>query len=180
MNYTGRLLVAHPKLNSHFFKHSVIYICEDSDQGSQGIIINKPSKFSVGNVFANKGFDITTNQQIYRGGPIHEKSVSMLHTAEWYSSNTSPAGNYNVTSDNFMIEKMAMGNTPAEWRMVSGVCGWAPGQLHAEVTGNPPFSSHQGWLTLSPTDSIIFAYEGEAQWQHALQLSSKQMVDRFF
>ena len=104
----------------------------------------------------------------------------MLHTAEWYSSNTTPAGNYNVTSDDFMIEKMSTGNVPAAWRMVSGICGWAPGQLQAEVKGHSPYKENKGWLTLTPSDAIIFEYDGEEQWQRALQLSSNQMVDQFF
>lgn len=180
MNYTGKILVAHPKLNSSFFKHSVIYVCEDSPNGSQGIILNKSSSFPVSKVFQSNGFECDTSEVIYKGGPVHERAVSMLHTAEWYSSNTTPAGNYNVTSDDFMIEKMSTGNVPAAWRMVSGICGWAPGQLQAEVKGHSPYKENKGWLTLTPSDAIIFEYDGEEQWQRALQLSSNQMVDQFF
>ena len=79
-----------------------------------------------------------------------------------------------------MIEKMSMGNMPAMWRMVSGICGWAPGQLHAEINGHQPFKSDKSWLTLQPTDSIMFEYDGEEQWQRAIEMSSKQMINHFF
>tara|TARA_R110000851_G_scaffold46355_3_gene112807 strand:- start:1512 stop:2054 length:543 start_codon:yes stop_codon:yes gene_type:complete len=180
MNYTGRLIVAHPKLLSTFFKHTVIYIYEDTENGSQGLILNKPSKIAVNEIFAEQGYNITTNQSLYKGGPVHQRAVSMIHTAEWYSSNTQPAGNYNISSDDFMIEKMGSGNTPAAWRMVGGVCGWAPGQLHAEINGIPPFTEDRSWLTLVPSDAIMFEYDGESQWQKALQTSSSQMVNHFF
>lgn len=180
MNYHGRLIVAHPRLTSSFFQHSVIYIYEDTPQGSQGLMLNKSSNFPVSNVFKAQGYDLLSEQRIYKGGPVHEKALSLLHSSEWYSSNTTPAGNYNITSDELMIEKMSMGNAPVLWRMVSGICGWAPGQLHAEINGKKPFNSDKGWLTLTPTDSIMFEYDGEEQWQKAVQMSSTQMVNHFF
>lgn len=180
MNMTGRLIVAHPKLNSTFFQRGVIYIYEDTPSGSQGFMLNKPSNFPVNNIFRAKGFESNVMQNIYKGGPVHERAVSLLHTSEWYSSNTTPAGNYNITSDDLMIEKMSMGNMPAMWRMVSGICGWAPGQLHAEINGNQPFHPDKSWLTLHPNDSIMFEYDGEEQWQRAIELSSKQMINQYF
>ena len=64
--------------------------------------------------------------------------------------------------------------------MVSGICGWAPGQLHAEINGQQPFQPDKSWLTLQPTDSIMFEYDGEEQWQRAIEMSSKQMINQYF
>ena len=143
-------------------------------------MLNKPSSFPVNNIFRAKGFESNVMQNIYKGGPVHERAVSLLHTSEWYSSNTTPAGNYNITSDDLMIEKMSMGNMPVMWRMVSGICGWAPGQLHAEINGQQPFQPDKSWLTLHPTDSIMFEYDGEEQWQRAIEMSSTQMINQYF
>lgn len=181
MGYTGKVLVAHPNLESPFFKKSVIFIYEDVErQGAQGIILNKPSKYPISTLFNAKGFEVDYKEVVHRGGPINEKAVSLFHTGEWTSTNTYPIGNYSLSSDEFMIEKMSTGNTPVNWRLVGGVCGWGPGQLQAEVEGSLPHTRNKNWLTIPTTDRILFEYDGDEQWVQALNLASQQMVDQFF
>ena len=95
------------------------------------------------------------------------------------SQNSYPVGDYCVTSDKFMLEKMATGTPPVHWRMVSGVSGWGPGQLEAELEGSGPFVE-KSWLTLPATDSILFEYDGDRQWQKGIDLCSQQMIERYF
>lgn len=181
MSYEGKVLVAHPNLDSPFFKKSVIFVYEDIErQGSQGIILNKPSKFPVKNIFNSKGYEVDYSEFVHRGGPINEKAVSLFHSGEWTSANTYPVGNYSLSSDEFMIEKMSTGNVPLWWRVVGGVCGWGPGQLQAEVEGSLPHTKNKNWLTIPTTDRILFEYDGDEQWVQALSLASQQMVDLYF
>lgn len=181
MGYTGKVLVAHPNLDSSFFRKSVIFIYEDIErQGSQGIILNKPTKYPIRQIFNAKGYEVDYPQVVHRGGPINEKAVSLFHSGEWTSTNTYPIGSYSISSDEFMIEKMSTGNTPLHWRVVGGVCGWGPGQLQAEVEGSLPHTKNKNWLTIPTTDRILFEYDGDEQWVQALNLASQQMVDQYF
>jgi len=180
MNLTGQVLIAHPNLQSPFFGKSVVYIFEHSPgNGAQGFVLNKEVGFPVRDVFASNGFIYDTLDTVHRGGPINHKSLSLFHSGEWMSQNSYPVGNYCVTSDKFMLEKMATGTPPVYWRMVSGVSGWGPGQLEAEVKGIGPFTE-KSWLTLSATDSILFEYDGEQQWQKGIDLCSQQMIEQYF
>ena len=179
--YEGKVLVAHPNLESPFFKKSVIFIYEDiQGKGAQGIILNKPSRFPVKQIFHSNGYEVDFPEVVHRGGPIGEKAVSLFHSGEWTSANTYPIGAYSISSDEFMIEKMSTGDHPLYWRMCGGVCGWGPGQLQAEVEGSLPHTRNKGWLTIPTNDRILFEYDGDEQWVQALNLASQQMVDLYF
>jgi len=181
MGYVGKILVAHPNLESSFFKKSLIFVFEDVDrQGSQGVILNKPTEFPISQLFNSKGYDVDYNDVVHKGGPINAKAVSLFHTGEWQSTNTFPVGNYSLSSDEFMIEKMSTGNTPKGWRVTAGICGWGPGQLQAEVEGSLPHTKNKNWLTIPTTDRILFDVDGEEQWQLGLEIASQQMVDQYF
>jgi putative transcriptional regulator len=181
MGFVGKVLIAHPNLDSPFFRQSVIFVYEDIErQGSQGIILNKPSRFPVKQIFEAKGYDVDYPEMVHRGGPINEKSVSLLHSGDWTSTNTYPIGNYSLSSDQFMIEKMSTGNAPTNWRLVGGVCGWGPGQLQAEIEGSLPHTKNKNWLTVPTTDRILFEYDGDEQWRYGLEIASQQMVDQYF
>ena len=178
--YTGKILVAHPELRGPMFQRSVIFVMEHSlDRGAQGLILNKTIGYPVEQIFSNNGLTIDSRDVVHKGGPLNERSISLFHTGEWVSSNTYPVGNYCVSSDKFMLEKMATGPAPVYWRMVSGVSGWAPGQLEAEIEGKGPMME-KSWLTLPPNDSILFEYDGEEQWKKAIEACSQQIVDAYF
>lgn len=180
MNLTGKVLVAHPSLKGPMFSKSVLFIMEHSaNNGAQGIVLNKSIGFPVVEIFSNNGLMLDTNETVHKGGPLNERSISLFHTGEWLSSNTYPVGEYCVSSDKFMLEKMACGPAPIYWRMISGISGWAPGQLEAEIEGKGPFTE-KSWLTLDPNDSILFGYDGEEQWNKAIEACSQQMINSFF
>ena len=46
----NQLLIAMPSLSEGLFKSSVTYICEHSEEGAMGIIINRPSTLSLRDV----------------------------------------------------------------------------------------------------------------------------------
>ena len=59
MSLTGKLLIAHPKVpKGTIFHRAVIYLYQDNpEQGSIGVIINKPSKFKLTDVMNERGLN---------------------------------------------------------------------------------------------------------------------------
>jgi putative transcriptional regulator len=173
-HYEGRLLVAHPKLTEGAFAYSVIYVYQDNASGTVGIVLNKPTSWKVKEFLASKDFDYLGSQVIYKGGPVNEQAIVMLHDDNWYSSNTMPVGaNLAISSDLLMLEKISMDNTPSQWRLFAGVAAWAPGQLEREIR------SPIGWQIATPDKSIVFDKDGERQWNKAIQLCSQQLIDQY-
>jgi len=184
MSWKNKLLIAHPNLPRHsIFSKSVIYLYEDNTRsGSVGVILNKNSEYTVNYLAESKGFFYPDhNQMLKLGGPVSEKTILMLHSDEWYSSNTMQVGGgLAVSSDDIMIEKLSMGNEPRQWTMCLGMCAWQPGQLAMEINAQFPYTIENSWLTCEADDTIVFGYDGESQWEKAVELSSQQMIDSFF
>jgi putative transcriptional regulator len=183
MSKVGTVLVAHPNLpaNDSFYK-SVVYIYADNEQGSMGLILNKPTRYSVAELANSYGIEFPYSRDYVRfGGPLNDKALIMIHTSDWRSTNTTHISKgVCLSSDDFMLEKLSIGYRPVYWRLTSGVCGWAPAQLDMELTGKFPYDKKNSWLTCDANDDIMFGYDGEEQWEHAVKLCGKQMIDSYF
>ena len=183
MSRVGKLLIAHPNLpKGNPFKQSVIYVYEDNANGTVGVVLNFHSNSTVSELCNQKGIIFPDqSHNLHKGGPVNEQAILMLHTNEWQSHNTSAAGpGLNITSDNIMFNKIALGDQPAYYRIFAGMAAWQPGQLDMELKGQFPYKPENSWLLADANDSIIFEYDGDKQWQKAVELSSSQMIEQYF
>ena len=63
----GKVLVSEPFMDDYYFKRSVILLADHSEEGSFGIIVNKPIHIQLADVITDiKGF----NASVYLGGPV--------------------------------------------------------------------------------------------------------------
>ncbi len=182
MTRRGKILISHPRLPlENPFHKTTIYMYQDDENGSVGVCLNRQSNIPINKISHEKGIILDSPQHLYRGGPVNQGALVLLHTDEWNSRNTAEAGKgYRISSDDFMLEKISHGNAPIYWRLMSGFSAWAPRQLDAEMNGTFPYKMENRWLTCDPSDSIMFEYDGEEQWNRALNLATSQMVDNYF
>ena len=180
----GQLLISHPNLpENNPFSKTVIYIGHDNDQGVTGLILNRPSSYSLSDFLSKRNLEssLTLNHRMRFGGPVNKQSVFILHSNDWESSSSMDVGKgLSISSDEFMLEKISMGYLPAYWRVFVGVSAWSAGQLEMELEGKPPYRSENSWLTCEANDNIIFNYDGEDQWIKATELASQQMINSYF
>lgn len=171
----GRLLVASPKLDSGIFSRTVALVTEHNRTGTQGVVLNRPSGTTVGKLLSETGHpDAGWSDIILMGGPIRERSISLLHTNDWYSASTHAINDtFSISNDTFMLDKLAMHNTPREWLMIAGSAGWAPGQLENEI-------DRDLWLTLDANPAIVFSSKKDELWNIAIEIYSQTMVETFF
>ena len=169
----GQIIVARPELTCEFFHSSVVFITECNSRGYIGVTLNKPSGVSMLSIADEKGWSWPYDDRVYSGGPVNRHALVMIHSSDWYSSNTLAISDCaSISSDNFMTEKMVMGNSPRQWRMCHGLSGWQPGQLENEIKRND-------WLAAWPTEDLLFEYAGEEQWRRAIELCANQAVENF-
>jgi len=174
--YKGKILVAHPHLKSSIFKQSVIFIYQDvATISTCGVILNRTTDWTLDYVFDYKGINYDSDKLVQLGGPVDTTSITLLHTSDFYSSNTAPVNDtVSVSSDNFMFEKIAEHNEPEQWRLFVGYSAWEPKQLDYEVF------EEKAWLVTDYDSDLIFNYNGEAQWELAIEKCSQNMIDSFF
>jgi len=62
----GRILISEPFLLDYYFKRSVVLLAEHNEEGSFGLIINKPVKMSLTDIITD--FPVF-DAPVYLGGP---------------------------------------------------------------------------------------------------------------
>ena len=171
----GKILVAHPNLESGLFGKSVILITEAHQTGTVGFIMNKPSPHNLNQIMQERGISWELGDVLYQGGPLNTSALVMVHTEDFSSSNTMYLpGGLAISSDELMIEKVLMGNRPNAFRLVTGICSWAPGQIQQEINHN------KSWLTATPNDAMLFNSTGLKQWRKALNLVASETTAQYF
>ena len=75
INLTHHFLIAMPGLNDENFNRSVVYLCEHSERGALGLVINKPSDLDMLGLFQKVDLRLTrddlAHQPVLQGGPVH-------------------------------------------------------------------------------------------------------------
>lgn len=184
MRLEGKILISHPNCpQDNFFHKAVIYIYQDRlSQGTIGVILNKPSQFTLKEICKEKKLNlIGGNSIVYHGGPVQQNALVLLHSQEWKSENTAKAGEkLFISSDTIMLQRLALGDTPIFWKLFGGFSGWAPGQLEAELNGSWPYRPENSWLIAEPNLSLLFETHHDKIWKQAFDMSSHQMFDQYF
>ena len=89
INLTHHFLIAMPGLEDAAFAKSVVYVCEHSERGALGLVINKPSELSMQSLFEKVDLSLhredLMNAPVLQGGPVHTERGFVLHDAMWVS-----------------------------------------------------------------------------------------------
>jgi len=165
----NQLLIAMPTLADPNFSHSVTLICEHSDRGALGIVINRPLEMKMSDVLEQlslpTGDPRLRDMPVLRGGPVQPERGFVLHRPsprEWDS--TLPiSGALHVTTSRDVLAAMAQGEGPAQAVVALGYAGWDAGQLEEELLQN-------AWLTVPCDESLIFDLPFEQRWHAAARL----------
>jgi putative transcriptional regulator len=174
MSRAGKFLIASPTLQG-FFHQSVIFVYEDNNNGSGGLIINRPSGRFLADLLQQHSIPYPPNMDpIFIGGPMQPMSVMMMHTDEFFSSNTlrTPSG-ISISSDDFMIDKIVQGNRPNGFKIFGGAAGWGPGQLDKEMSMN-------SWLLTDLPQRVIWDRKAGEVWQASVDHVSSSMFNQYF
>ena len=87
INLTHHFLIAMPGLEDEAFAKSVVYVCEHSERGALGLVINKPSDLSMEGLFEKVDLSLhrqdLMNSPVLQGGPVHTERGFVLHDALW-------------------------------------------------------------------------------------------------
>jgi putative transcriptional regulator len=95
INLTHHFLIAMPGLEDETFAKSVVYVCEHSERGAMGLVINKPGELSMKGLFEKVDLPLhrqdLMNAAVLKGGPVHTERGFVLHDALW-SHEAEPVG----------------------------------------------------------------------------------------
>lgn len=177
MNLTGKLLIAPPNVRGNFWSKTVIFVTEDHDQGSVGLVLNRQSKMTIKEFASQCGYDVDVPEQVHIGGPVNTRALTVLHDSKWRCDNTLRINkHFSVSSSKDILNRIAMGSGPNYWRLFVGLCTWAPGQLENEFKGNHPYNHDFSWLVATPDYNMVFDLDHQDQWTQAIEQSGMEFV----
>lgn len=177
MSKTGKLLIAPPNVKGNFWQKTVIFVTEDHDRGSIGLVLNKPSKMSIKEFSEQHGVDSDVEGFIYVGGPVNTNALTVLHTSEWECGNTLKINDrFSLSSSSDLLHRFSIGDKPKYWRIFAGLCAWAPNQLYCEIQGINGYSHEKSWLISTSSRQLVFALDSNEQWTAAVERSSFEFV----
>jgi putative transcriptional regulator len=161
----NQVLIALPALGDPQFARSVTLVCQHDGEGAMGVVVNRPSEYSLGDVL--KQMDIACPdealcaQQVLAGGPVHPERGFVLHdgTRDW-DSTLRISEDLAVTTSRDVLEAIAAGTGPDNAVVALGCAGWGAGQLEQELLDN-------SWLTAPAAPDLLFVVPLDARWQDA-------------
>ncbi len=162
---TDQFLIAMPALADPNFSRTVTFLCEHSEEGALGIIINRPLEITMTEIFNQIGIDPeqaqNKNKPVFLGGPVQGDRGFVLHEpmGNWESTLT-VTETVGVTTSQDVLIALAEDRGPDNWLMALGYAGWGPGQLEQEITDN-------AWLNGPADTGIVFRTPVEQRWRAA-------------
>lgn len=161
-------LIAMPAMGDPNFNETVTYVCKHDAEGALGIVINRPTEMSLGEVFAELAMEVRDQRQAARpvlsGGPVGRDTGFVLHhSAIGYESTLYTGSDIKVTLSPDILTAIARGEGPEPVLVALGYAGWGAGQLEAELGAN-------AWLSVPADQSILFETPFEQRWAAAVGL----------
>ena len=176
-NLTNQFLIAMPGMADDNFAGSVVYLCEHTERGALGLVINKPSDILLPRLFEKvdlpMGRDDLSELPVFQGGPVQTERGFVLHDAvsgegeSVYASTLSIPGGLEMTTSKDVLEAMASGAGPRRVFVSLGYASWGQGQLESEITEN-------SWLTVEADPSLIFDAPVAERYERAMGLLGLQ------
>ncbi len=144
----GLVLISEPFLSDSYFKRSVVFLTELSDEGSVGFVLNKPVDLKLQEVINDfPPFEAV----ISIGGPVNTNTVHYLHTlgdkipdSVHVKDNIYWGGSFDVVKE--LIDSGDLSSN--DIRFFLGYSGWSPNQLEDELSEN-------AWLIAELSNDLI-------------------------
>ena len=150
----NHFLIAMPGMEDPNFAHSITYLCEHSDVGAMGLVVNRALELCYDEIFDHldiADFPRGNGNRVLSGGPVKTDRGFVLHRncdRQWHST-LALSEEISLTTSRDILEAMARGEGPSDALVALGYAGWGPGQLEREIAGN-------AWLTLPAEASVLF------------------------
>ena len=155
--FFGKLLIASPRLDSTSFARSVVYVFQDNEDATVGVVLNQPANQEIERAWEGIVGSYSANGFPSVGGPLPGPLVA-LHQDAKAAEITLPNGIYTcATEDNIHYLVSQQENA---FRVFFGLSGWQQGQLATEV--------NEGiWLATKPSADLLFG-KSQDLWADAL------------
>ena len=170
-NLGGDFLISNIDLADPNFYRSVVLMITHDESGAFGLVVNRPSRFTLGDVIEGMAASPASSIPVYVGGPVQRDALFVLRgEGPWYSAPVrseepvegvvfEPATPLMMEHLNSEWSSLPDTDRPAV-RVYAGYSGWAPGQVEGELNAD-------AWVVLKATKNIVFHPNPQEAWEEA-------------
>ena len=136
-------------------------ICEHTDEGALGLVLNRPGELFVGETAAELAVLAGDEAMIDIGGPVQPDALLVLGEFD----DASHAGMLVIESVGLMgdaSELASLVDVTRRVRVFAGYAGWGPGQLDAEL-------ERDDWFVAPAGVDDIFDPDADELWRRVLE-----------
>ena len=156
-------LVAHPMFRDLDYRQSVLIAAPAPSGGHIGVIINRPTRRSLGSLFPEHEPSKKVVDPVYYGGPFSRGALVALVKAEA----TPGSGSVQLMKNLYLAFRantidQVIEATPNKARYYVGYVGWRPGELRREIDRGL-------WSVLDADRDVIFRKDTEGLWEELLR-----------
>ena len=167
----GSFLVSEIALTDPNFQKTVVLMISHDDNGAFGLVVNRPSPFTLGDVVEGIDDSAARSIPVFIGGPVQQEILFLLHASFPGQPGDEDAarpvdGVVSEPATVALIEylkndwaSLPMEDRPAV-RVYAGYSGWGPGQLESELKA-------EAWVVVKATQELIFRPDAAGAWEDA-------------
>src|SRR5436190_12145249 len=161
------ILVAHPAFRDVDYRQTVLIAAPAANGTHVGVILNRPTRRSLGSLFPEHEPSKKVVDPVYYGGPFSRGAlVALVHAHD-----TPGPGSVLLMKDLFLAFRAntiehVIETTPNEARYCVGCVGWRPGELRSEIDRGL-------WSVLDADVEMVFRKDTESLWEELLQSSKR-------
>jgi putative transcriptional regulator len=157
------VLVAKRQLQDPFYRSTVLLVRPMGNDQHIGVILNRPSKITLGQLFPEHKPSHLVRDPVYVGGPM---STSVIFAI--VQRHESPGGkSLQMMPDLFMAFEGAtvdqiIEKQPEQARFVAGLVAWQPGELTDEI-------KRGAWYVLNADRALVLRKPTEGMWEELVR-----------
>ncbi|HZP44492.1 MAG TPA: YqgE/AlgH family protein [Candidatus Binataceae bacterium] len=165
-------LVARDDMSDPTFQQTVILMIPAPPQAAivAGVIINKPTKARLDQLFTQVPHLNHPEQTVYFGGPVEYETPLLMEREDPGSDSTRLMGDLYATADmNVIMKTLSHEWSVKDCRIYFGRAQWTPDQLRGEIV--------QGAWDVAPAKpELIFADDPDRTWRSLVKESHERQV----
>jgi putative transcriptional regulator len=153
-----------PQLKDPNFEQTVVLLCEHSEEGALGVVVNRPTPFLLGQIYEGQKVEGTggAEQSILYGGPVQPEMGFVLYRGREYEGSTEVVGGLRLSTSMEVLRDIAADQGPQQFLFALGYAGWAPDQLEEEIARND-------WLVVPADPDLLFRVSPDELWTETVR-----------
>lgn len=163
-NLKHHCLIAMPSLKDSGFANTVVYLCEQNEDGAMGIVLNRKMPVDFDDICAQLKIPCLDmiDPEVLAGGPVKKENGFILHKElGLWDSTLEITDDIHLTTSKDILSAIASGTGPCHYKLALGYAGWDSEQLEQELKDN-------SWLVLPADEALLFDTPREQLYQTAL------------